>query len=113
MGYEGSWRQVGVLPLEKAVWLIRLYLISQFRSNTISDSRLCQQRFSEEGETLIPFEKFVLRYTGESLLCKPAEFSRLQNGFNIWMDEVEKITELRDFGRYLTAMLEIDAFFSE
>ena len=72
----------------------------------------CASRdFLEEGEILIPLEKLYRRYTGESLAVKLAEISEVTERIQYLTDEVEKITELRDFGRYLTAMLEIDAFF--
>ena len=91
---------------KKAVWLIRLYLISQFRSNT-----KVSRDFLKEGEILIPLEKLYRRYTGESLAVKLAGFSKVTERIQYLTEQVEKITKLKNFGSYLTAMLEIDAFF--
>ena len=72
----------------------------------------CASRdFLEEGEILIPLEKLYRRYTGDSLAVKLAEFSEVTERIQYLTDEVEKITKLKIFGSYLTAMLEIDAFF--
>ena len=74
--------------------------------------RGCVSRdFLKEGEILIPLEKLYRRYTGESLAVKLAGFSKVTERIQYLTEQVEKITKLKNFGSYLTAMLEIDAFF--
>ena len=51
------------------------------------------KNFLKENQKLIPLEKLYRQNTGKSL------------------EQVEKYTGLHDFGKYLTAMLELDAFF--
>lgn len=67
--------------------------------------------FLKENQVLIPLEKLYRRYTGESLAVKLTEFTDISERIQYLAEQVEEITGLNDFGKYLTAMLEIDAFF--
>ena len=72
----------------------------------------CQsQNFLMQNEILVPLEKLYRQYTGESLATKMAEFAEPLERIQYLVEEVEKITGINDFGKYITAVLEIDAFF--
>ena len=60
---------------------------------------------------LIPLEKLYRQFTGESLAIKLSELDGPSERIPFLVGEVERITGLTNFGAYLTAMLEIDAFF--
>ena len=51
------------------------------------------------------------RYTGESLAVKLSDFVDVSERIQYMVTQVEEITKIENFGAYLTAMLEIDAFF--
>lgn len=67
--------------------------------------------FLSENQILIPLEKLYRRYTGESLAIKLLEFIDVSERIQYLVDQVVEITGIRNFGEYLTAMLEIDSFF--
>lgn len=67
--------------------------------------------FLKENQVLIPLEKLYRRYTGESLAVKLTEFTDISERIQYLVEQVEEITGLNDFGKYLTVMLEIDTFF--
>ena len=69
------------------------------------------ENFLSDDQILIPLEKLYRQYTGDSLSVKLAEFIETSERIQFLVDEIQKITGIKDFGRYLTAMLEIDAFF--
>ena len=72
----------------------------------------CQsQNFLMQNEILVPLEKLYRQYTGESLATKMAEFAEPSERIQYLVEEVEKITGINAFGKYITAVLEIDAFF--
>lgn len=56
-------------------------------------------------------EKLYRQYTGESLATKIAEFAEPSERIQYLVEEVEKLTGINAFGKYITAVLEIDAFF--
>jgi hypothetical protein len=67
--------------------------------------------FLKADQILIPLEKLYRRYTGESLAVKLSDFTDVSERIQYLVTQVEKITKIDNFGAYLTAMLEIDAFF--
>lgn len=67
--------------------------------------------FLEADQILIPLEKLYRRYTGESLAVKLSNFADVSERIQYLVTQVEEITKIDNFGAYLTAMLEIDAFF--
>lgn len=72
----------------------------------------CQsQNFLMQNEILVPLEKLYRQYTGESLATKIAEFAEPSERIQYLVEEVEKLTGINAFGKYITAVLEIDAFF--
>lgn len=60
---------------------------------------------------LIPLEKLFRQYTGESLAVKLAEFADVRERIRYLVEQVENITGIKKFGKYITEMIEIDAFF--
>lgn len=69
------------------------------------------QNFLNEHQTLIPLEKLFRQYTGESLAIRLSQFSEPIERIEYLVQQTEAITHLQNVGAYLTAMLEIDAFF--
>ena len=67
--------------------------------------------FLKANQILIPLEKLYRRYTGESLAVKLSDFADVSERIQYLVTQVEEITKIDNFGAYLTAMLEIDAFF--
>lgn len=67
--------------------------------------------FLKADQILIPLEKLYRRYTGESLAVKLSDFADVSERIQYLVTQVEEITKIDNFGAYLTAMLEIDAFF--
>lgn len=61
--------------------------------------------------TLMPLEKLYRSYTGGSLAVDTAHQGEIQDQIKFFVDFVEQHTGVKDFGPYLTTMLEIDAFF--
>ena len=60
---------------------------------------------------LIPLEKLYRQNTGDSLAISLAAFSEPAERIRFLADQLENMTGIQNFGAYLTAMLEIDAFF--
>ena len=60
---------------------------------------------------LVPVEKLYRQNTGDSLANTLSTFSEPGERIRFLVEQVESITGIREFGAYLTAMLEIDAFF--
>ena len=69
------------------------------------------KNFLKENQKLIPLEKLYRQNTGKSLALSLVEFPEVPNRIRYTVEQVEKYTGLHDFGKYLTAMLELDAFF--
>ncbi len=74
--------------------------------------RGCRSRnFRSAGEELIPLERLHRRYTGFSLATTLGRIADVKERIRYTVEFVENVTGLADFGKYLTQMLEIDAFF--
>ena len=69
------------------------------------------KNFLKKNQKLIPLEKLYRQNTGKSLALSLVEFPEVPNRIRYTVEQVEKYTGLHDFGKYLTAMLELDAFF--
>lgn len=67
--------------------------------------------FLREGEELISLEKLFRKYRNISLSKKIAEMEDVEERIGYVVEEVQSITGLLDFGKYLCRLLEIDAFF--
>lgn len=67
--------------------------------------------FLKENQKLIPLEKLYRQNTGRSLALSLVEFPEVPDRIRYTVEQVEKYTGLHNFGEYLTAMVELDAFF--
>ncbi|MCD8011840.1 MAG: hypothetical protein LUG99_01430 [Lachnospiraceae bacterium] len=74
--------------------------------------RGCRCRnFRKESEELVPLERLSRIYTGFSLARELARISDVKQRILYTEELVRNVTGIGDFGAYLTAMLEMDAFF--
>lgn len=74
--------------------------------------RGCRSKnFKREGEELIPLERLARICTGFGLAKELARISDVKQRILYTVELVENVTGIADFGKYLTRMLEIDAFF--
>lgn len=72
----------------------------------------CKSRnFLQETEELVTLEKLFRQYMGMSLSKELSYFSDVKKKISYTVDHVENYTGLKDFGVYLTKILEMDAFF--
>jgi len=62
-----------------------------------------------DGESIIPINKLHRLYCGKSLAQAVSEEKSLEDRIKYTVDFVSRVTELSDFGRYLTSLLEFDA----
>lgn len=67
--------------------------------------------FLTKGDELIPLERLHRLYKKIALSRKLREFDNARDRIKYTVDFVEEVTNLKGFGEYLTAMLEIDALF--
>lgn len=67
--------------------------------------------FKSDNEMLIPLEKLHRQYFGNGLADAIARKTSVRDKITYTVDFVEKITGLKNVGRYFALMLEIDAFF--
>lgn len=67
--------------------------------------------FMEEDENLITLEHLYRQYTGRGLSQRLAQIIEVKDRVKWMVGVVRDITGLAEFGQYLTAMLELDAFF--
>lgn len=67
--------------------------------------------FLKENQMLVPVEKLYRQNTGDSLAITLSTFSEPGERIRFLVEQIECITGIHEFGAYLTAMLEIDAFF--
>lgn len=71
----------------------------------------CQSRnFRQKGEMLIPLEKLHRAYIGIGLAKKLAGIDEVEERVRYTVSFIEAATGLTDFGSYLSALLELDAF---
>ena len=74
--------------------------------------RGCRSKnFKGEDESLIPVERLCRQYTGMGLAKTLARFVDVRDRISYTVELVTNITGLSDFDRYLTQILELDAFF--
>ena len=113
MGYEGLAEVLVSHLLKKSSLKYPFvnYEAVKIDYNGSSMNACFSEDFREKGQVLIPLEKLFRQYTGESLAVRLAGFEETKDRIVYLVDELEKITKIKDFGAYLTAMLEVDAFF--
>lgn len=64
--------------------------------------------FMRKGEMLIPFERLHRAYEGRGLAQALAAFDPPKDRIVYTVDFIERVTNLTDVGKYLTAILELD-----
>ena len=113
MGYEGLSEVLVSHLLQKSTiqHSFVLYHPVQIEYNNTLYTGCTSTDFLKEDQMLIPLEKLYRQFTGESLAIKLSELDGSSERIPFLVGEVERITGLTNFGAYLTAMLEIDAFF--
>ena len=69
------------------------------------------ENFKKDKETIYTLEKLFRAYTGKSLAQALTDFDDVKDKIKFTVEFIEKYTFLENTGAYLTAMLELDAFF--
>lgn len=69
------------------------------------------ENFKKDNETIYTLEKLFRAYTGKSLAKALLDYPEVKDKIKFTVDFIEKHTDLKNVGEYLTAMLELDAFF--
>lgn len=69
------------------------------------------ENFKKDNETIYTLEKLFRAYTGQSLAKALLDYLEVKDKIKFTVDFIEEHTNLENVGAYLTAMLELDAFF--
>lgn len=69
------------------------------------------ENFLKEGWQLITLERLFKNFTGKSLYKSIYSISEYENRIDFLVNQVERMTGLKNFGVYLNKLLTIDAFF--
>lgn len=81
----------------------------EYRGNRFTGCR--SRNFLGEAEELITAERLYRQYSGRSFAMELAKIPEVKGRVAYFVQNVEEMTGLREFGSYLTMALEIDAFF--
>lgn len=115
MGYEGLAESVVSSLLEKTAipysFVRYEYAKILYRGRTLNGCRSKDFIQNSDSVSLIPLEKLYRSFTGSSLAVDTAHQGDIQDQIKFLVDFVKVHTGIKDFGSYLTAMLEVDAFF--
>lgn len=113
MGYEGLSEVVVSHLLQKSSikYPFVVYDYVKIQNDDYLLNGCCSQNFLTNEWFLVPIEKLYRQYTGDSIALKLVDFDDVRDRVKFLVDWVESVTGLTDFGRYLTTILEIDAFF--
>ncbi|MBO4976991.1 MAG: hypothetical protein J6C54_04530 [Lachnospiraceae bacterium] len=111
MGYE-SFSEVlvsGLLKYTNVEQYVHYDLCRIRQEQTVIGCR--SRNFLEEGENLITLDRLFRMYLGCSIVDRLAKIEGTRNRVEYVAENVAEITGLENFGKYLTMLLEIDAFF--
>ena len=113
MGYEGLAETIVSALLGKSTvkYPFVAYEYSQIKYKDRVYSGCKSADFLADGYDLIPLEKLYRKFTGGSLAVDTTHQGEITDQIKFLVNFVEQTTGLQEFGRYLTSMLEIDAFF--
>ncbi len=112
MGYEGLAEVVISKLLEKTnITNFVEYESVKIEFGYYNRSGCYSKNFLKKGFELIPLERLHRLYRKIGLGKKLQEFDNAKDRIKYTVDFVEEVTNIDGFGEYLTAMLEIDAFF--
>ena len=112
MGYEGL-AEVVISRLLKKTNITNFveYYPVKIEFSNYNRNGCYSYNFLKKDEELVPIERLHRLYEGVGLSVKLKEIKSVKEKISYTVDFVEKVTGLKNFGEYLTAMLEIDAFF--
>lgn len=71
----------------------------------------CSENFKKDSESIITLERLFRAYSGKSLAKSLLDYPDIKDKIRFTVDFIEGHTNLENVGEYLTAMLELDAFF--
>lgn len=113
MGYEGAAETVVSQLLAKSTISVPVvkYEPVQMKYHGKLYNGCRSENFLPEGTHLLPLEKLYRQYTGKSLALDLVRYDSAEAKIEYVVEQTELYTGLKDFGAYLTAMLEVDAFF--
>lgn len=113
MGYEGLSEVVVSHLLQKSSikYPFVVYDYVKIQNDDCLLNGCCSRNFLTDEWTLVPIEKLYRQYTGDSLAMKLVEFDDVRDRIEFLANWVAFTTKMIGFGEYLTAILEIDAFF--
>lgn len=112
MGYEGLAEVVISRMLKKTnIENFVEYFPVKIKFADYNRSGCHSYNFLKKDEELIPLERLHRLYNGIGLSRKLQEMNSITEKIKYTVDFVQIVTGIDDFGSYLTAMLEIDAFF--
>ena len=112
MGYE-SLAEVVVSQLLKKSNITNYVLYEPVKIHTDKEvlNGCASKNFKKDNETVITLEKLHRSYLGVGLADQLSKIKDIAERVKYAVDFTEEITELDNFGWYLTAMLELDALF--
>lgn len=112
MGYEALAEFVVSELLKKTDIsdFVRYELIS-IRFDNQEKPGCVSKNFRNKDEMLIPVEKLHRQIFGKGLSAAIAEQDDVTDKIKYTVDFIEKVTGIKNFGEYLSAMLALDAFF--
>ncbi len=112
MGYEGLCEAVISALLSKSnVKNYTSYSLVIIEHNNTKSNGCFSTDFKEADESIITLEHLHRAYTGKSLAKALSEIPRIDERINYTVNFIEKHTNLKNVGDYITMMLELDAFF--
>jgi hypothetical protein len=112
MGYEGLAEIVVSRLLKKTnIENFVLYYPVKIEFSDYNRSGCFSYNFLKKDEELITIERLHRLYEGVGLSRKLQELNSAKEKIKYTVDFTQNVTGLKDFSSYLTAMLEIDAFF--
>lgn len=113
MGYEGAAETIVSQALKKSTVHVPFvqYELAQMRYHGNVYCGCRSRNFLPEGTHLLPLEKLYRQYTGKSLALDLVNYVGVEAKIQYVVEQTERYMGLSGFGAYLTAMLEVDAFF--
>lgn len=67
--------------------------------------------FLQEGEELVTIDHLFRQYTGLNLTSELANINTIRERLEFFVQVIQNFTGLKDFGKYMSLILELDAFF--
>ena len=113
-GYEGLAEYVisqllvfSTLPEENYI----LYDTEEIRYRSVRYLGCKSKNFLPEGWQLITLERLFQNFYSESLYKSIYRMNDIENRIRFLVEQVERITNLKNFGRYISILLTVDALF--